>query len=141
MLVATPSGCMTGHQQQRRQQQHWDTDRWAVLDRNCLLCAVIAAMVARNAGPKVAAHASLSCSCSIVVAIAGCCSLVRPIRLLFVLRSCCCCMQLPVLERVVVSASRSVDARLMAVLRSTGEWDRHCSAVRRYLLLGQVSSM
>lgn len=42
------------------------------------------------------------------------------------------------LERVVVSASRSVDARLMAVLRSTGEWDRHCSAVRRYLLLGQV---
>jgi hypothetical protein len=38
-----------------------------------------------------------------------------------------------------VSASRSVDARLMAVLRSTGEWDRHCSAVRRYLLLGQVS--
>jgi hypothetical protein len=40
-----------------------------------------------------------------------------------------------------VSASRSVDARLMAVLRSTGEWDRHCSAVRRYLLLGQVSSM
>lgn len=49
-----------------------------------------------------------------------------------------CCLQLPVLERVVVSASRSVDARLMAVLRSTGEWDRHCSAVRRYLLLGQV---
>lgn len=50
----------------------------------------------------------------------------------------CCCLQLSVLERVVVSASRSVDARLMAVLRSTGEWDRHCSAVRRYLLLGQV---
>jgi hypothetical protein len=48
------------------------------------------------------------------------------------------CPQLPVLERVVVSASRSVDARLMDVLRSTGEWDRHCSAVRRYLLLGQV---
>lgn len=45
--------------------------------------------------------------------------------------------QLPVLERVVVSASRSVDARLMEVLRSTGEWDRHCSAIRRYLLLGQ----
>jgi len=38
----------------------------------------------------------------------------------------------------VVSASRSVDARLMEVLRSTGEWDRHCSAIRRYLLLGQV---
>lgn len=38
----------------------------------------------------------------------------------------------------MVSASRSVDARLMDVLRSTGEWDRHCSAIRRYLLLGQV---
>jgi hypothetical protein len=46
--------------------------------------------------------------------------------------------QLPVLERVVVSASASVDARLMAVLRSTGEWDKHCQAIRRYLLLGQV---
>jgi hypothetical protein len=44
-----------------------------------------------------------------------------------------------VLEQVVVSASAAVDARLMAVLRSTGEWDRHCQAIRRFLLLGQVS--
>eukprot|EP00879_Flechtneria_rotunda_P027814 GHRR01029816.1.p1 GENE.GHRR01029816.1~~GHRR01029816.1.p1 ORF type:complete len:624 (+),score=227.32 GHRR01029816.1:846-2717(+) len=45
--------------------------------------------------------------------------------------------QLSVLERVVVSAGRDVDARLMAVLQSTGELQRHCQSIRRYLLLGQ----
>uniref|UniRef100_A0A383WQ52 Uncharacterized protein n=1 Tax=Tetradesmus obliquus TaxID=3088 RepID=A0A383WQ52_TETOB len=45
--------------------------------------------------------------------------------------------QLPVLERVVVSAGRSIDERLMAVLHSSGELSRHCQAIRRYLLLGQ----
>jgi hypothetical protein len=42
------------------------------------------------------------------------------------------------LERVVVSAGRSIDARLMAVLHSSGELSRHCQAIRRYLLMGQV---
>eukprot|EP00878_Enallax_costatus_P017689 GHUV01018585.1.p1 GENE.GHUV01018585.1~~GHUV01018585.1.p1 ORF type:complete len:688 (+),score=234.63 GHUV01018585.1:858-2921(+) len=45
--------------------------------------------------------------------------------------------QLPVLERVVSSAGQRVDARLMAVLQSSGELDKHCQAIRRYLLLGQ----
>ncbi|KAF8068410.1 GCP3 [Scenedesmus sp. PABB004] len=45
--------------------------------------------------------------------------------------------QLAVLERAVVSAGRAVDARLMAVLHSSGELERHCQAIRRYLLLGQ----
>jgi hypothetical protein len=48
-------------------------------------------------------------------------------------------LQLSVLERVVVSAGRSIDARLMAVLHSSGELSRHCQAIRRYLLMGQVS--
>jgi hypothetical protein len=47
-------------------------------------------------------------------------------------------LQLPVLERVVVSAGCSIDARLMAVLHSSGELSRHCQAIRRYLLMGQV---
>jgi hypothetical protein len=47
-------------------------------------------------------------------------------------------LQLPVLERVVASAGRSIDARLMAVLHSSGELSRHCQAIRRYLLMGQV---
>jgi hypothetical protein len=37
-----------------------------------------------------------------------------------------------------VSAGRSIDARLMAVLHSRGELSRHCQAIRRYLLMGQV---
>lgn len=52
----------------------------------------------------------------------------------------CCCMQLAVLERAVVSAGRCIDARLMAVLHSTGELERHCQAIRRYLLMGQVGT-
>ncbi len=38
----------------------------------------------------------------------------------------------------MVEAAAAVDARLMQVLRGSGELERHCSALRAYVLLGQV---
>ena len=46
-------------------------------------------------------------------------------------------LQLPALEALVARASAQVDARLMKVLYSRHHLDRHCDAIRRYLLLGQ----
>lgn len=46
-------------------------------------------------------------------------------------------LQLAALERVVGSAAQQVDQRLMEVLYSKYHLERHCDAIRRYLLLGQ----
>jgi hypothetical protein len=46
--------------------------------------------------------------------------------------------QVGALEAVVAAAARDVDARLMAVLWERQALGRHCDALRRYVLLGQV---
>lgn len=47
--------------------------------------------------------------------------------------------QLDALEAAVGEASAVVDQRLLHLLTSRFHLSRHCDAIRRYLLLGQVS--
>mgnify|MGYP001811110447 CR=1 FL=1 len=49
--------------------------------------------------------------------------------------------QVEALERDVARATREVDARLMDVLRERQGLARHCDALRRYVLLGQVGAL